>query len=615
MKAREHQDIVIIPRAVSTCKVLTESFFSRIDNCSFENVPVVIRKFHAFENESLQELVFAALHILTFAPRDEMEIHTLLSEVKDLMIEIFRTIPAMVLMDASNPFAGYCIEHGLHILLLEPSLYCLRTYIASAISQRKDVTDLLDVLGWTESTADKPNYETDGRYFSVLGCLDGNDDAIETLIGIYSSGLREAETTLKADMNPETYRLYLQTLGTGLLKMSSLTDPVGLYFNKVQTELGAISQRLSAFFGFMTSRIGVVASSGIVATSVISLTSYADSVLPSTLFPRFPLISIPSIFLSIGVKNSSGSLRDAICKKYNVVYPDGATLGDKEKLLSERLSLQGLNFDSHMSAFNSTVTTCFPHTFSHTFIARRLKLTLLCHKLREILMKLPIVYVYGPTRAGKTALRENLRPNPDHTAYGHRTRARTSIPQIYFCGEVDAENPLSPPKRPFCVLDSIGIGDPAGNDPRTVEGIRMANEIFQKFAGLTIIVCKEILDNDLSIEIASRTSTIVQGKHIPCSPALDHPMMTCFTGADLIFENGYDEEEDIEAELIKEARLRRTKGLPFDMRSIEQDPYFPRVWANFNPRVIVPARHSGVVTSIADVRGWILQHFYPDENV
>ncbi len=189
---------------------------------------------------------------------------------------------------------------------------------------------------------------------------------------------------------------------------------------------------------------------------------------------------------------------------------------------------------------------------------------------------------------------------------------------MFFCGT---------PEQPIGVLDSIGIGDPTRDS--VVGAIEEANKLFRLFCQATIMVINEAEVSPMVRGMMYRTSTVPMppiyneaGKLIPTTDddraTVQHPTMTAFTNADKIASGiggFFPENEGGPNELRQEAAARVTRGLPFDLRSVETDAFTPRVFANFESRIVVPEEYRGTVYTTEDVRAWLLSHFYPADAV
>lgn len=103
--------------------------------------------------------------------------------------------------------------------------------------------------------------------------------------------------------------------------------------------------------------------------------------------------------------------------------------------------------------------------------------------------------------------------------------------------------------------------------------------------------------------------------------------MTCFNKADLLYDSlirqvprdqRNNSEITLENLLKKEAQERLHKGRPFDLVSIADNPFFPRVFSIFDPDKVDTLedinRNNSVVITPTEVHGWLISIFYPKTN-
>jgi hypothetical protein len=156
---------------------------------------------------------------------------------------------------------------------------------------------------------------------------------------------------------------------------------------------------------------------------------------------------------------------------------------------------------------------------------------------------------------------------------------RTTIPQLIVCGE-------SP--QTYCVLNNLGLSDITIPE-ETKKVLEVANKIFDQIASANIIVVShgESRMNSIANDLTKLTSDVNLFQ-----ASMTCPVMTCFNKADLLYdslarkvprENRTNSFHLREKLLIAEAQKRRRKGLPFDLVTIAQNPYFPRVFSVFDP--------------------------------
>ena len=207
-------------------------------------------------------------------------------------------------------------------------------------------------------------------------------------------------------------------------------------------------------------------------------------------------------------------------------------------------------------------------------MVKRVKLIVLTSKLREVAKRLPIVLVRGSTKSGKSALREHLRPNPDHDKYGGKNQHRTSVPEIFRCNVEGLDGVF----RTVCLMDTIGIGDTTNTEIK--DTIDKANSIFKDLSAASVIVCE--FDKMSSCGVAYATSSVQRTAAVDDEEFPKIPTMTCITKSDRHFDedDGYDCPK-FRKTLEEEIPSSLARGLPVDMVPVESNPYYPRVWAAF----------------------------------
>jgi hypothetical protein len=260
------------------------------------------------------------------------------------------------------------------------------------------------------------------------------------------------------------------------------------------------------------------------------------------------------------------------------------SVGAAEKFFADQLIVSRFNLGpmsqlSEYVKFLSETTRMSPHKLSTD--ARRSKLLVISSSLRETLKLLPIVVLSGLTTGGKSTLREMLRDpsDPNADVFGLGDEQRTTIPQLIVCGE-------SP--QTYCVLNNLGLSDITIPE-ETKKVLEVANKIFDQIASANIIVVShgESRMNSIANDLTKLTSDVNLFQ-----ASMTCPVMTCFNKADLLYdslarkvprENRTNSFHLREKLLIAEAQKRRRKGLPFDLVTIAQNPYFPRVFSVFDP--------------------------------
>ena len=233
-------------------------------------------------------------------------------------------------------------------------------------------------------------------------------------------------------------------------------------------------------------------------------------------------------------------------------------------------------------------------------IVKRIKLLLLSHELREALKALKVVVLVGPTKSGKSTLREKLvhPENPNTNCFGGSYKQRTSIPELFVIG-TDAG-------KPMCILDTIWLGERAH-----AKEVEQVNRLFEQMAVATVIVCKESDNSPTTRSFLGRTSRLCTQPE-----ALSHPVLTCFNQADAVFSSNFPEEEPPERNgvtmLNRESDARQVHDYFFDVRHPEVDNFAPRVWTAFDSLAPVPEYMRGTTVFTApEVRSWLESVFYP----
>lgn len=204
--------------------------------------------------------------------------------------------------------------------------------------------------------------------------------------------------------------------------------------------------------------------------------------------------------------------------------------------------------------------------------------------------------------------------NPDE--YGGEPSNRTFIPKLVKAGSLE---------RPIFVLDTIGLGEIKDSDKRNklYTSLEKANEVFRRFAHATIIVCSQSQDN---INEEAKSLALITSSHNPDAQPLAFPTMTCFNKADEIPKIPDIQNQPLAkfCDILRNVALEREKiQRPYDLRTIGEDMFRPRVFSCFEPRVSgvsLPAEgdthtHLGsVVITVTNVQRWLEEVFETDRN-
>jgi len=326
--------------------------------------------------------------------------------------------------------------------------------------------------------------------------------------------------------------------------------------------------------------------------------------------------------------------RESLCGKSSIKLGVHASVGLQDKRVADALSGRGLKAFSSFDEYKIFIEANYGKDYemkskvSHVMI-NRTKLIVLSHHLRQQLKELPVALLSGVTKSGKSTLKEMLRNNTQSepvTGFGPNQEHRTIIPQLVVCDLKDGKS--------FCLLDTIGHG--TNIDESVAKNLDAANDVFRSFASATIIVCAQD-DREVNV-LASSTSKLRSNKVAGIPPK--HPTLTCFNKADGIYgPKGFPtavkikrnpELGDYNTKFIKEAAERCKTGLPFDLRTIKEDSYSPRVFSCFDPEVIedIPSKeplpaeeklslslgNESILITPVDVKNWLLSVFYNQDN-
>ena len=203
----------------------------------------------------------------------------------------------------------------------------------------------------------------------------------------------------------------------------------------------------------------------------------------------------------------------------------------------------------------------------------RIKLSVLSYELRNILRGLPIAVFSGPSKSGKTALREFMisasTGNVDSIFLksGFQNEQRTVIPQLVH---------IRDKQKPFFVLDTVGNDTDA-----TLKGIfGKINEILAVAVNVEVLICNSH-EKEAHDHFRKRTSSLLfrDGNVEANSRAVSFskPTLTCFTKPDtytqvFTLENGVDK---LRTQCNMEIGQNR---LHYDLRSITENVQIPRYW-------------------------------------
>jgi hypothetical protein len=612
--------------ATTTAQLLILPGLCWKDTIVFPSIPVRVVGSHPMDMFSLQELVIVAVYLLLFVSREQgHHDHPMFSMLRKLLMEIIVTIPLSVYFSSYSPVARSCLEE--HPTIVIPVLMkqsatraALGAYIrdGSAVYRSLGDSDEAEALRLhLDALEQRLNSElpqgrgshVEHNILTLLALchhppLVDHDSGLEILLKVLGGPLHLARAALQAELTPQTYRTFLGALAVGLNSTTAQFEQLGKYFNPAQTELGPLNSALHAFLNIPLIQVllGVL-------FAVPFMMLFQSTLLLSSAAVGRALLHMLGAYFPTDVLMSSAGLRDGMLNLLCLNVPEGATIGEMEAALSAKLRVK-----YRFGPFNNSedlrpvVSQCFPrvdqNNKDYPDVLRRLKLTVLCDALRTTLHHLPVALVTGPTRSGKSTFREHMQDRcPDRTRFGPTVRQRTSVPELFFCGE---------PDRPIGLLDSIGLGDPTSNE--VFAAIEQANNIFRMFCQASVVVVNESDTSAAGRSLMHHTSVITRPAVLPEAAPVEHPTITCFTNADKMLGVGgvFPEDEDGPATLLQEARDRVVRGEPFDLRSPQEDPFAPRVLACFEGRIQLPEEYNGVVYTTAQVKEWLYSHFYPE---
>jgi hypothetical protein len=636
------------------------------DAIVFPPVPVRVVDTHPMDLFSLQELVMAAIYLLLFVSRGVgHHDNPKFADLRKLLTEILATVPLSVFFRSAGPLAGHCLEKHMDTavpILLEQRATrdALREYIAEGqmtlesvsnpveaqvlrahiealqqrldtyLTQRRQQRNQQPHLKQKEQVQIEPHAQQHNILTVLALChhppLVDQEGGLRVLLEVLAGTLNLAREALQAELTPETYSTFLGALGLALHSTNVQILRLGKYYNPAQSELGPLTDALTVFLNSPTVRIAIkVVSAGlIIGGSAAGLIFFGNLVMvmcvagavfnPVLVVAYVGLMTTGSLLMVLfgsfpaRALKSSGGLRDSMLEALKVNVGEGTTVGEREAALATNLrSMIEFGPLSSFAELRPLVAKCFPSVLAHDeqypHVLRRLKLTVLSDALRTTLQHLPVAFITGPTRSGKSTFREYMQNGgPNRSNYGPKAQQRTSVPELFFCGE---------PDRPIGLLDSVGLGDPTNNE--VFAAIEQANKIFRMFCQASVVVVNESDTSAAGRNLMYHTSAVQPRTPIQGAAPPHHPTITCFTNADKMLGVGgiFPEDEDGPADLVKEAKDRVVRGEPFDLRSPQEDPFAPRVLACFEGKLGLPAEYNNVVYTTAQVREWLYSHFYP----
>jgi hypothetical protein len=630
------------------------------DSITFNNVPVTTVDTHPLDLCTLQEVVMAGIYLLLFVSRQPGHVdHPKLITLRKLLVETLATIPLLVFFDATSPVAAYCFsghadtvvpiliqdekgqeaiqnfithwggEHDADHAPPPPSGTDTTTDLNEADKMRGCIEALRKCVATHTATCASPprGARAQDNILTLLArCVNPPqrepEQGFTVLLSVLEGPLQQARAAMQTSLTSKTYSDFIGALGVALASAENFVKALGKYFNPSQQGLGPLNDAMGAFLdntyvkkavqvvstgltgaGSATTLMLNVAIMACLASAPVYLAAYAGLAASGKglgyLFDGFPS----------DVLNSSAGLCAKVLAHLKVSVAEGATTGEMEAMLAQKLKItSGFGPFGDAGDLNQLLSACFPFVTSNheqiPDVLRRLKLLVLCDAFRETLKQLPVALITGPTRSGKSTFREHMQNGgPNRDRYGSFARHRTSVPELFFCGEHD---------RSIGLLDSIGIGDTTNLE--VFAAIEKANKIFRVFCQASIIVVNESDASPAGRGLLHCTSVVRPRNGSTDAAPLHHPTITCITNADRMFGQGasFPQGEGGPADLVTEARDRVVRGEPFDLRAPQVDPFAPRVLACFESRIQVPEEYHGVVYTTAQVREWLYSHFYPN---
>ena len=510
------------------------------------------------------------------------------------LVQIFRTVPISEFLTVGNPIAEYILTNVAVVTRLATTNMDTRAALRSFASKCSHTLPV--IAASITAIADSTALITAPEFSSILECIELCDppgsDPLDTIVRLVSVPLHEAKEVLAAEHPPSTatYKRFLELLATSLTASSVLAAPIDAYFRDDSSEY---TQYLNNFVLNPWLRI-------------TTLLFYLPEALWSSIWGYASSGRHMFQFLWSGVSSvnvSTFELRKTASHALKSPFIEEDPIGKQEaaiyrKIVAENVGKWNDKRDSDLLR-KALYPTLFTNPAHHKTLARRLKLLMLSHELRDLRKKMPVALLVGPTKAGKSTLREHLRSAaaPDRRFFGGRATQRTSVPEIFVCNADTA--------RPLCVLDTIGLGEQA--DPEVQQSVRQANDLLLQLASARVIVCAQDDHSALAMNFFAETSSLTEGNYVQ-----SRPTMTCFNRADTVFPGSRYPATGGVTELVQEATDRIKQGQRFDVRTPVEDAYAPRVWASMDALFPIPdyMRAAGVCNA-QDVQAWLESVFYP----
>jgi hypothetical protein len=611
------------------------------ENILFPSVLVTIVNTSPLDLCTLQELIAAGTYLLIFVSRQPGHVdHPTLSELRKLLIEILSTVPlSSFFSPPDTPVCAHCFKN------YPNTVFPILLQDAKGPAAIDDYINHLQKLYDTLPPSEKVTVELDahikemrahrnGRQEvassqdSILTLLarcqeppqEGPEEGLKVLLQVLQGPLNRVLEALHMQLTHDTYSRFVCTLEAAMGSVLCLGSSVGRYYNPSQRRLGPLYDSWSTFLNnpLVRQTMQSFYKSSLVQSGAASLLTSAVLMLRYNTFWPSAALTLTGFAAGVGafgyfsgkeiphkVRNSSADLCAVLLQHLGVNFPEGATTGDTEAVLALKLALTGCGPCSQVSDFSTVARECFPRaTSAPSFpdVPRRVKLAVLSAALRSTLKQLPVALVTGPARSGKSTFREYMRPTPDRSQFGPDASQRTSVPELFFCGD---------PGRPIGILDTIGLGDTTHVDAHAA--VDEANKLFRMFCRVSVYVVAvpETVVDDSSLMF--RTSTVPRRSEKSAATTADHPSITCITKVDrwLGVGGSFVGVQNGPASLLERAAERVVMGDPFDLRSPQEDPFSPRVMACFEEGMPLPQEYHGVVCRTAQVRDWLYAQLYP----
>lgn len=450
--------------------------------------------------------------------------------------------------------------------------------------------------------------------------------AVDLLLELVNQSLTAAKRASQ-DHEPESFKQMISQLVLSLIAANTVCKTFGVYYNKKQDESGVIQNALDALFtdpwvrGLLytvatTSGLGYLGSF-FYGAYILALGLSGGALV----FGYFLVLGVTFIsliqnlsVLPRGLVESSKGLRDAVASKLCVSLDTTAPVGIQEKFIHD-------SFFSHhhpaesLELYYKLIQLWYSGIPTDNIegwdVARRFYLTILSSKLRQELKTMPIVAIFGVTTSGKSTLKEKLinPTNPNRKNFGEGMRNRTAVPDLAVCGN---------PHKSFCLLDTVGLSDRSIKSEETRNVIEATNNVFEAFVSAAIMVISHDEDgrNEVAEIQARKTSKFHDGR----SKRARYPTLTCFNKADRLLDDDDGRPEMTREEVLQylthEAKLRINNDRPFDLRSMTESPYAPRVFSVFDKKKIPSSlvekeNMNSILVTEVEVQKWIEDLFYP----